>query len=159
MSFLEHALDYAKRGWSIIPVRNDPKTGKKPPATPGRRWKTYQTKAADEDELRRLFKPSDITGLAVALGSASGGLCCRDFDMEGSYERWAGEYPELANCLPTVITRRGFHVYFLWDGPYPKVKLGDGEFLRQGHYSVLPPSIHPSGHEYRWHIKPEEDKA
>ncbi len=141
-SFLEAALAYAARGWSIIPIRDKKAAG---------RWKQFQTLRPDAATLTRMFQQRDITGLAVLLGSASGGLACRDFDTLEGYERWAKDHPQLAEALPTVETARGRHVYFR--GPEGFHNFGDGEYRGDpGHYCLLPPSRHPSGHIYRWLI-------
>jgi hypothetical protein len=141
-ALLTAALDYARRGWSIIPVRKKKAAGK---------WKQFQTGAADEATLRLLFAAPHVDGLAVLLGSASGGLVARDFDTMDGYKRWAGAHPDLAGTLPTVQTARGRHVYFR--GPDGFHELGDGEYRGDSlHYCVLPPSRHPNGTEYRWVI-------
>jgi hypothetical protein len=139
---LEAALTYHRRGWCIIPVR-----GKKAAC----RWKAYQKKRPAESRLRGWFgQPRGVTGLAVVLGPVSGGLACRDFDTVESYRRWAAAHPGLAATLPTVETRRGFHVYFL--GPEGFTEFDDGEYRADsGHYCLLPPSRHPGGGQpYRW---------
>src|SRR4051812_13037587 len=83
---IQAALDLHQRfGWCVIPAR-----GKKPAG----RWKQYQRRRQDEDELRRLFAPPGVTGLAVILGPVSGGLVCRDFDTADGYRVWAQRYPE-----------------------------------------------------------------
>jgi hypothetical protein len=113
------------------------------------RWKCYQAAPPDEPTLRRLFGRPGVTGLAVLLGSASGGLACRDFDRLLSYQSWAAAHPELAAALPTVATARGRHVYFR--GPEGFADLGDGEYRgTPGHYCLLPPSAHPDGPVYTW---------
>ncbi len=145
-SLLDAALDYARRGWSILPIRR----GTKHPAV--RSWKRYQTERATEDELRRWFTWPDVGGLAVSLGAVSGGLIARDFDQLDAYEGWAAAHPDLAATLPTVETARGRHVYICstWSG---FAKLADGELIgTPGHYCLLPPSIHPTGAHYRWAV-------
>jgi hypothetical protein len=143
---LQHALSYHRLGWSIIPCR-----GKKP-AVP---WKSYQTAPADEETLHRLFGQCRPDGLAVILGPISGGLVCRDFDVEDSYLRWAACQRDLARLLPTAETQRGFHVYFR--GPTAYAQLDDGEYRGDSaHYCVVPPSQHPSGSIYRWTVPPSE---
>ena len=142
--FLANAIEYAERGWSIIPV-----VGKEPPR--GFRWKEYQSRRADPEQLRGMFDRPDVTGLAVVLGSASGGLVVRDFDTLASYDDWARANPRHATILPTVKTARGRHVYFR--GPEYYFDFGDGEYRGDSkHYVLLPPSIHPSGKEYEWVI-------
>ncbi len=138
--FLDAALRYARRGWCIIPT-----AGKRAAA----RWKQYQQARPDEHSLRQLFACPGITGLAVLMGSASGGLGCCDFDSLATYERWSATHRDLAATLPTVATARGRHVYFR--GPHGFKDLGDGEYRGDsGHYTLLPPSIHPSGSLYSW---------
>jgi len=135
------AIAYRKRGWSIIPT-----TGKKAAV----RWSRYQKRLADDAKLGDWFVDAKgITGLAVILGSVSGGLACRDFDDADAYRRWARAHHDLAATLPTVETPRGAHVYFR--GPEGFQNLGDGEYRADtGHYCLLPPSLHPSGQVYRW---------
>jgi hypothetical protein len=142
-SLLHQALAYAKRGWSVIPVKSKKAALKS--------WKQYQTQAPDQSTLRELFSGRGVDGLAVILGSVSGELACRDFDELAGYERWVKSHKQLAATLPTVATHRGRHVYFR--GPERFVKLGDGEYRGTvGQYCVLPPSHHPAGTVYRWLI-------
>ena len=98
--------------------------------------------------------------MAVVLGSVSGGLVCRDFDAMEAFDAWAAEYPKFAKELPTVETGRpGRHVYCRAHVDQIRqasrlgggiVDLGDGELRGSGGYCLLPPSRHPSGHNYRW---------
>ncbi len=143
LSLFDHALAYAGRGWSIIPVN-----GKKGAGL----WKPFQTEAAQPEILRSLFAKPGITGLAVVLGAVSGGLAVRDFDDADAYHAWAAANSDHAGSLPTVQTARGFHVYGRLDEEDYR-DLGDGELRADaGHYIVLPPSQHPSGLVYRWII-------
>ncbi len=48
-------------------------------------WKPFQKQRADETTLRSTIARNGITGLAVVLGSVSGGLACRDFDDQSAY--------------------------------------------------------------------------
>ena len=60
-SLMEHALEYYRRGWSIIPI---------PPGQKAARikWKKYQDTRANEEQIRRWFsKPCNI---AVVLALA-----------------------------------------------------------------------------------------
>src|SRR5258708_1406228 len=126
-ALLEHALAYAaQRAWSIIPVK-----AKKAAVS---FWGPFQERPADDKTLRRLFAKKDITGLAVILGSVSGGLAARDFDQADAYHAWAARYPDQASILPTVRTQRGFHVYGYLDSEI-FTKFDDGELRADsGHY-------------------------
>lgn len=159
---IEAALRYSAFGFSLIPIAEGTKE-------PPRRfkWKPYQTQRPTEDDLRRWFGDDTGCGLAVVLGEVSGGLVCRDFDDMAPYDRWAANYPRLATELPTVETGRpGRHVYCRVDigqirAATPTgagiIKLGDGELRGSGGYCLLPPSRHPSGHEYRWIVPPNNE--
>ncbi len=144
---LDQALAYAARGWSIIPV-----AGKKPTGIKG--WTHYQTERPSDEDLCQWFWCGRATGLAVICGPVSGGLTCRDFDTETGYQRWAEQYPELAEILPTVKTGRGFHVYFTSD--LERIITDDDDSykgeLRGSGYVLLPPSVHPSGLTYTWTV-------
>lgn len=158
---LAAALAYFERGFSIIPMN----IAEKRPAL--RRWKPYRTERADETRLLEWFGGDERHGIGVIFGAVSGGLASRDFDDKESYRAWATEHRELAESLPTVETRRGRHVYFVADQTQLQalrtaigkpdgtgaIAYADGE-LRAGVgcYSVLPPSVHPEGHVYRWLI-------
>jgi hypothetical protein len=133
---------------------------KKPPVL----WKRYQTRRACMNTIRRWFLDKEY-GVAVVFGDISGGLVRRDFDTMESYSQWAGDFPELAEALPTVATRRGRHVYAtatpanlqalrdLIDKPEGTgcIRTTDGELrVGVGSYCVVPPSVHPLGHIYQW---------
>jgi hypothetical protein len=142
-ALFDAALDYARRGWSIIPV-----VGKQAATM----WKPFQRRRPDEQTLRRLFARSGITGLAAILGRVSGGLAVRDFDDVSAYESWAREFPDDAARQPTVRTSRGYHVFGVLESA-AYVTFTDGELRADcGHYVVIPPSIHRSGSIYTWII-------
>lgn len=149
---LDFALHYHTRGWSVIAIKAGTKN------EPRGKWKAFQTRPADELQLRKWFANGSPNNMAIVLGAVSGGLVCRDFDTMDAYERWAAAHPDLASTLPTVATSRGRHVYFR-AGPADLrfVDLRtidppeDGEYRGDsGHYCLLPPSRHPDGPIYTW---------
>lgn len=145
---LNVALHYHTRGWSLIPIMAGTKN------QPCCKWTPYQSKPADETQLRKWFANGSGDNMAIILGTVSGGLACRDFDIQEAYDRWAGDHPDLAGMLPTVATARGRHVYFrAAPADLRFVDLPDGEYRGDsGHYCLLPPSLHPDGPIYRWLI-------
>jgi hypothetical protein len=92
-----------------------------------------------------------VRGVGIILGSSSAPeglyLACRDFDTADSYWAWAEANPELAMTLPTIRTRRGFHVYFLVDRPVCRVlPNGQGELRGVcGLISIAPGSLLADG--------------
>ncbi len=141
---------FATYDWSMIPIRNDHQGHKRAAC----KWEQYQGRRASAEEIKRLFSRRRITGLAVVLGGVSHGLYGRDFDVLEAYRRWSAQYPGLASVLPTVETARGRHVYAYHAREVRKIDLGDGELRGEEHYTVLPPSLHPTGKRYVWIIPP-----
>lgn len=149
-SFLDDALKYRARGWSIIPIRHG-KAENKYKRAALKSWKPYQSAPPTEGQIREWFTTSTVDGLAIVLGPVSADTCCRDFDDASAYHEWAETHPDLASTLPTVKTARGYHVYFRCPGCSP-AKRSDGEFRAHGQYTLLPPSHHPKGEDYAWII-------
>ena len=117
-SFTQEALIYRYWGFSVFPVGRE----KKPLVS----WKPYQRRRPHDCVLGTLFGNAKVTGLAVVLGEISQGLAVRDFDTVESYLDWEKAHPELAKRLPTVRTRRGFHVFCRLTKP-SFAKWDDGE--------------------------------
>lgn len=143
---LTAALEYAARGWCVIPLQRDKKPALK-------QWKPYQQRRPTEAELRAWFSEGkgtigNVVGVGIVCGFVSGGLVVRDFDTMEGYTVWARAFPDLAGTLPTVETGRGRHVYLQGDTD-TIIKLEDGE-LRGAGYVCAPPTIHPSGKVYSW---------
>src|SRR6185295_16956899 len=152
------AVEYAARGWSVIPVKGD-----KRPAVGA--WRSAQTIAAKAGEVPDWFeRVKSAAGVGIVLGAVSGGLWVRDFDDAGAYTRWAAEHPEMAMSLPTVRTRRGWHVYGRWKG-IRTATMTDGELRGEGAYIVAPPTRADTGTVYAWVVPlptgdvPEVDPA
>jgi hypothetical protein len=157
---LDFALHYRARGWSVIAIKDGTKN------TPRGKWKSFQSKQADELQIRKWFANGSRDNMAVILGSVSGGIVCRDFDTMEAYEAWAATHPDWAKTLPTVATSRGRHVYCRAppaDLLYVDLRRIDppenGEYRGDsGHYCLLPPSRHPDGSVYEW-LTPPPDGA
>jgi hypothetical protein len=158
------AQEYYARGWSLIPIESHTKRTIVS-------WKPYQTKRAGEAKLRRWFEPG-ANGIGVVLGNVSDRLISRDFDTMAAYDAWASLHPDWAARLPTVATDRGRHVYarvavghidnvrFILGKPEATgaILAQDGELrCGTGCFNVLPPSIHPSGHQYSWIVPLTDD--
>jgi hypothetical protein len=70
-----------------------------------------------------------------------------DFDAPGDYYQWRAGAGDLAQTF-TVVTRRGFHVYF-FTGDLPSGRSDSVEVKGRGSVVMAAPSVHPSGLVYR----------
>jgi len=147
---LEQVEAYSALGWRLFPAGSD----KKPRVAS---WGFYRNRAPTNADLNSWFGNGAPNFPAVILGTPSGGLCCRDFDVADSYHAWCIDQPDLARELPSVETGRGFHVYFRLDTEH-FADCGDGELRGdQGHYCLLPPTVHKNGKIYQWISKPTRE--
>ena len=151
---LNAALEYLKRGFSVIPLYgpNEPhhlpaeKRGKTPPIP----WKKYQTRQATEAEVREWFDSDKGWNVGIVTGAVSD-LTVVDFDTPEAVQLAKGRnFPSTVQAK----TGRGLHAYCKYsEGHRNFQKRADlpGIDLRgEGGYVVAPPSIHPSGKPYTW---------
>lgn len=149
-NLLEAALDYVRRGWAVIPlapkskVPYSPLLPKNAEGKPS--WKLLKDKPADEELIRYWYEIEPNLNIGIITGWQSGGLVVIDIDK--------GAQKIAVPQTPIVWTNRGLHIYTVSKTP---VKSSDfisgtakGEIRGENHYVVAPPSIHPSGIEYRW---------
>ncbi|HDI74977.1 MAG TPA: DNA primase [Thermoprotei archaeon] len=143
----EIALLYLEKGLSVIPLRYRDKV-------PTIEWKKYQVEKPTEDEVREWF--SKRRNIGIVCGSISNNLIVVDFDNRETYRRWVANLPETLR-LPlqwtwVVETGKGYHVYFYApEVVRTKPRLKEGiDIKAEGGYVVAPPSIHPSGKQYKF---------
>jgi len=113
-------------------------------------WKRLGLRSASEPEIRAWFEFDPRANVGIICGQASGGLVVADIDRPASARDL--RHP------PTVIARakRGPHIYFQAAGPVETMGAAWGELRGDGSYVVAPPSVHKSGHEYAWLVRPED---
>lgn len=150
---LEMALEYARRGWALLPIApcsKSPHSDLLPldPLIRKPSWKLLALRPASEPEIYRWFEHDPTANIGVICGKASGGLIVADFDKPIPSD-W--QKP----LTPRVITGRGEHFYLKGDCSQHTHNLyhkGDsiGELRGEGSYVVLPPSLHQSGSTYHW---------
>lgn len=144
MSTLDYAKKYLERGFSIIPL--NPKDKK--PAI--RSWKPYQEKLPSMDDINDWFGNGSNNNIGIVTGKISK-IAVVDLDCEEAL-KYAKDnnFPK----APTVQTGKGYHLYYRYQEGIRNFQKRDdlpGIDLRgDGGYVVAPPSIHPSGKEYRW---------
>lgn len=147
---LETALGYVERGLALLPLRTGSKDPNYPllPKVQGRGvWKPLAKQAASADQVQRWFEQDPEANIGIVCGGVSGNLVVVDFD--------AG-IPSGLHLPPTAVaeTSRGRHYYYRSSVPFRTfawVLDGcKGEVRCDGGYVVAPPSIHPTGAQYRW---------
>ena len=83
---LEAALEYADRGWSVIPIR----AGTKLPAIS---WKEYQLRHPTEDEIYKWFENTN-NDIAIICGTISKLIVVDTDDAEATKlaaKKWLGQ--------------------------------------------------------------------
>ena len=143
------ALDYLRRGWSIIPLRPRDKR-------PLLKWEAFSRAQAGEAEVRQWFDRWPDANLGIVTGVVSK-LLVLDIDPVHGGDRSMAELVLEHGPLPPTVTAEtgggGRHLYFAHPGEVVGNRAGlwPGIDLRgDGGYVVAPPSIHPSGRAYRW---------
>ena len=148
-SLLKAALDYARRGWSVIPLRPSSKT-------PLIDWKPYQQRQATEEEIRSWWSRWPSANVGFVTGTISGVIV---LDIDGP--EGEAEIEKRGGLPQTLISRtgKGRHAIFRHPGGTisNSVRELPGLDLRgDGGYIVAPPSIHPSGMRYEWEVRPDD---
>lgn len=162
---LEHAMRYAALGWKIVVIHgitddgrctcgalhtgSESSRGKHPML---RNWGKEAT--SDEDRLCELWDQNPLANVGLLLGPESGVI---DVEFDGEEGRATAERLLAGIVTPTYESGRSVHRLFKWSRELPnvqkvlagglEVRIGGGDRQTQ---SVLPPSKHHSGANYRW---------
>lgn len=171
MTTLEAALEYAARGWLVIPLHNV-KQGvcscrKKDCNSPGKHPRTangFKDGSKDPKQIECWLKKWPEANIGIVTGQESG-LFVLDVDGEdgkASLSQLIAAHGPLPKTL-CVKTGRGFHYYFHMPAGAAirnsVGSLGKGlDIKTDGGYVVAPPSIHASGLRYEW-VTPEPPLA
>ena len=145
------ALGYRSVGWSVVPQE----TGAKKPLV---RWKRFQTELPSENLIRSWYRRWPNAGVAVILGPLSG-IFVIDVDGEEAHHALI-ERLGAVPLAPQVFSGSGgehrYHLFFQHPPIPTKSKSTPWhpnlEFRGDRGIVVLPPSIHKTGHRYRWGI-------
>ena len=138
---------YAGNGWRVIPI---------PFRTKRATLKDWPNKATfDEGQIRQWFHGGP-SNMAICTGQESN-LVVIDVDGQDG-EQALKQLQSVHGPLPqtlTSLTGKGRHLFFLWpngaDIRNSAGKIGPNVDIRaNGGYVLAPPSIHPSGAQYRW---------
>ncbi len=141
--FAEAALDYAAKGFKVLPL-----SGKAPAISKEEGGQGYKDATSDAVQLREWMNryPSANVGVATVDG-----LVVLDIDSPAA----EAVISDLGlDAIPTLTawTARGRHLYFTTTEPV-RTRLGVRPALdvkAEGGYVVCPPSVHPDGTVYTW---------
>lgn len=147
---LDHALDYARRGWHVFPLEV---RGKRPLTKRG-----LLDATTDETQIRAWWQRWPDANIGVRTGSISG-LVVLDVDPDhggdASILRLIEEHGAIPETVASITGGGGRHYLFAHPGGIEirntAGKLGRGLDTRgDGGYIVAAPSVHPSGTPYAW---------
>jgi hypothetical protein len=146
-SLLDHALQYAARGWQVLPLvarRKIPKT------------RTGVLEAsADAAQVIEWWQRWPNANIGLRTGAQFDVL---DIDGEGGVSSLVGAAgPEHRHSGPVAFTGKGQHWLFAPGNTANRAGLlPDIDWRGTNGYIVAPPSVHPDGHIYAW--DPERDE-
>jgi hypothetical protein len=147
------ALAIFERGANVLPLRLvDGSDQSKKPATTYKRWTTRPQTA---DDVARMFYKHE--GNIGALGGVhsqaivdAGYMAYIDCDSPRSFDIVGALIKSAYGVTLTVKSPRGGHYWILTDEPIRTHPFEGGELRGRGAYVAAPPSIHPTGIEYKW---------
>jgi hypothetical protein len=154
-------FDAAKKlldqGCSVIPIVN----GDKKPAIA---WDDFKKRLPTDEEIKTWFENTNHQ-LGLVTGNVSGGWCILDFDGEGWFDllkQFLAKFPKLQDTLSVATGGGKMHLHFISPTLPEEVsrivrKFDNGqiELRANGHQSLVPPSSHPSGGQYKY-INPDK---
>jgi putative DNA primase/helicase len=158
--FKDCALAYARCGLHVFPLhtlrngrctcnRDCGKNAAKHPRVAG----GFKAATTDPEQIKAFWSKWPDANIGIATGAVSGIVV---LDIDGTQgiatlQTLIAEYGKLPRT-PVVKTARGWHIFFkLPQGIAIPCSAGGGLDIRSdGGYVVAPPSVHASGHVYRW---------
>lgn len=143
-TLLDYARWYVFKGIPVIPIKHK---DKKPAIFS---WKEFQERLPSDDELTKWFSNGSNYNIAIITGKLSG-IVAVDLDSDR-----AVEFAKSNNFPPTPLSKtgRGYHALYKYKQGVRNFQkrddLPDIDLRGEGGYVVVEPSIHPSGHRYKW---------
>lgn len=150
--YAEFALRYQAWGLVSIPIAPSAKCPPKGFDLDGLYDRLERGERPSEEEVKSWWARWPDAQVGVVTGAATGLIV---LDIDGEDTELPGSFPQ----TPIVLTRRGRHIYFRWQGQrlLAQIKISNRLEVRGDRaYVVAPPSLHPSGVRYEWIVTPEE---
>lgn len=158
MTLKEWALEYARMGLAVFPLRAKNKT----PATKN----GCKDATTDQKQIAAWWDRWPDANIGIATGSVSGGLVVIDLDRDeekgcDGYEvlrEWEKQHGQLPETCQSITGRGGYHLLYRDTVEHRNAQaLYEGVDIRgEDGYIVAPPSIHQNGRAYEWEQGPDE---
>lgn len=170
-NLLNDALDYAARGWHIVPLHtpikgrctcgyaNCPYIGKHPRTEHG-----VHDATTDANQIKEWFEMWPNANVGIATGARSG-FDALDIDPrhggDDSLAALIAKHGRLPDTVEDVTGGGGAHVYLEYPGfKIPNITLAPGiEFKADGKIIVAPFSLHESGRRYEFEASSHPDRV
>lgn len=165
MTLLEHALQYAKDGFAVFPLKGKHPIGELVPHG-------FKNATTDAEIIKKWWSRYPKANIGIATGTMSNGVFVIDVDVQEAKNKdgiatlnaWEIIHGTIPDETWTCLTGRGeggYHLYFHSDSIvrskndlYPAI-----DIKGEGGYVVAPPSIHPdTGLEYTWELMHHPDE-
>ena len=147
------ALRYAAQGWHVLPVIPEGKA----PLTPH----GLKDATTDPKLIKAWWCKWPDANVGIACGPS--GLVVVDIDPRNGGSKTAAILHDEHGFTPTLAVSTGgggAHLYYLGGGPSRANCLGPGVDIKgAGGYVVAPPSIHATGGQYKWDMRPDLELA
>jgi len=142
-ALLSAALEYAGRGWPVIPLRPAQKVPDGALVPHGLR-----EASCDEGRIEVWWRASPTANVGIRTGDAVDVI---DVDGPAAKEALLAEVPGAFDEALVAKTGRGWHLYFATSGLSSRAAVLEGLDVRgRGGYVVAPPSAHPAGGRYHF---------
>jgi len=133
--------------WSLIPLKAKMKE-------PRIQWKQYTAEPASDRQLGKWWTQYPDSNVAVITGKISN-LIVIDIDEESAFDLLKEQGIDLKGITTAVSeTHRGYQYFFNYHSAIKQRNFDGGEVRTDGHYVVIPPSIHPEETRYSWEHSP-----
>ncbi len=145
---LDRALEYAQRGWAVLPLKPRDKV----PLTKN----GVKDASTDPGQVAVWWSQWPDANIGVACGLTSGFFAVDIDPRNGGTDTWsallnehnAGIEPE--NAIEAVTGGDGRHLLFKMPDVKLVSKVEPGVDIKSSGYIVVAPSFHPNGNQYEW---------
>lgn len=158
MGMKEYAIEYAKRGFAVLPLKHK---GKDPIFKGG-----FLEATTDLEQIETWWTEKPHANVGIATGEMSGGIAVIDLDIKPdqgidgglALKEWESKHGSFPDTVCVTTGGGGRHLYYKVDKPFSCARgIIEGVDVRcNGGYVVAPGSVHSNGNLYEWDYSPDE---